>query len=283
MKFRTEIHPQKYPFSIKHSDAVFLMGSCFSDQMGKQFKIHGFQSIDNPMGIAFNPVSIEKHIDHIVNLRPLLRENFVERDGKICSFDVHSRVAGMSEKDFEDKINAIILQSNEFLKSAQVVFVTLGSAWVYEWKETGQIVANCHKKPQNIFNKRLLSLDEIKNSLVNIIAHFKNINSDLKIVFTVSPVRHIKDGFWENNVSKGALQLAIWETVDSLNSFYFPSYELVIDDLRDYRFFSDDLLHPSSQAVEYVWDKLKQSMICESAYFPMSEAFKMYKRNLHIG
>jgi hypothetical protein len=259
------------------------MGSCFSDEMGKQFKIHGFNSIDNPMGIAFNPISIEKHIYHIVNQVSLPPETFVERDKKICSYDIHSRISGVSVKDFEDKINGITSQSYEFLRSTQVAFITLGSAWVYVLKETGQIVANCHKKPQNNFTKRLLNIDEIKGSLANIISHLKQINSNLKIVFTVSPVRHIKDGFWENNVSKGALQIAIWETIDCVESFYFPSYELLIDDLRDYRFFADDMLHPSTQGVEYVWEKLKQSMICETANLPMINALKNYKRKSHIG
>lgn len=261
MNFRTEIPIQKSDFPINYHSKLLFLGSCFAENIGKKFRYYKFQSTINPFGIIFNPVSLEKLIKRVVDKNYFTEKDIFFHNDLWHCFEIHSELSNSNKEEFLDNLNAIIKSTNRQINDLTHCFITLGTSWVYRNNQSNEIVANCHKVPQKEFTKVLLSTKQIEESLQNIVSLIHSLNPNVKFVFTVSPVRHIKDGFIENNVSKANLISSVNTIVkqNSNCSNYFPSYEIVMDELRDYRFYNEDMLHPNQQAIDYIWEKFSFS------------------------
>lgn len=257
MELHLNYTPPLSPVKITHADKIVLIGSCFADNTGEKFLDSKFQALVNPNGILFNPVSIATALHSYI--QPKTRNSKPETSrGLFVSFDHHGSFSSTTKKELEQKINSSRKQAHQFLKEAKFLIITLGSAFAYRHLKTNSIVANCHKLPQQDFKKELLPVETIVAEYTKLIAYLKKMNPALNIIFTVSPVKYLRDGIIENNISKSTLLLAInllRTTNQQLPTFYFPAFELVNDDLRDYRFYKEDMAHPNEQAINYVWKK----------------------------
>ncbi len=265
MKFRTEIKCSKASRQINHNSQIVLIGSCFSEHMVNKFDYFKFNHYSNPFGILFNPMAIQTAVDHCVSKSYYTENNLIHEGDTWLSLNHHSKFNHQKRETVLTEINTQINNGHEALKKATHVIITLGTSWIYQWIETGQTVGNCHKISQKKFSKTMLSVKEVSNSLTNIINAIRTINRDVSMIFTLSPVRHLKDGFTENSLSKAVLLQAIHLATNENNTFYFPAYEIVMDDLRDYRFYKDDLIHPNDLAVNYIWNLFKSSWISEAS------------------
>jgi hypothetical protein len=256
MRFHLNYTPVTSDFKINHASSTFLIGSCFSENIGEKLKDRKFNIRSNPNGNLFNPFSIQTALLQLIQDEKINSKIFLQRDSTYYSFLHHSSVNASAEKELITKINSMTEKSASFLKSCHYLFITFGSACYYHHKTLNCTVANCHKQSALTFEKRLAKTDEIVQEYRSLIKKLNVFNPALKIIFTVSPVKHLKDGVIENNLSKSTLLLAVHQLVsENTNCFYFPAYELVNDDLRDYRFYKEDLAHPNQQAIDYVWDK----------------------------
>jgi len=258
MKLQTQIKLEKQNHNqIDYNSILLLLGSCFSENIGAKFNHFKFQSISNPFGILFHPKAIENLILRAIQQKKYKEKDIFYNNEKWHCFDAHSQLSSTSKKDLLVMLNNKLDLTNEQINNATHIIITLGTAWVYNLIETNKVVANCHKVSQNKFSKLLLTIIEIKESLSTIINTIQSVNPKASIIFTVSPVRHIKDGFMGNSISKSHLISAIHEITDN-KTLYFPSYEIMLDELRDYRFYKSDMLHPSETAVAYIWQKFNQ-------------------------
>ena len=262
MKLRTEISIEKSAFQIDHQSNILLVGSCFSQNIGQVLKNQKFKTLINPLGISYNPISISNLIQRYSNYR---ENEFLENDDLFFNYQLHSKFNSTQIKASLSKANQSLKNQKEFLKTSQIVFISYGTAWVHELADSREITNNCHKQVKNKFRKRLLSVNEIKAAIKNTVAYLNRISKkEIQIVFTVSPIRHVKDGIRENQISKSTLQLAIHEIcIDYSNCTYFPSYEIMLDDLRDYRFYESDLIHPNKVAIDYIWEKFADAYFSE--------------------
>lgn len=255
MDFHLEFTPKPFDVKINHQHNLLLVGSCFTEQVGAKLAGHKFTVHQNPNGILFNPVSISKSISSYIDNRHYGEDDLFYQNESWNSWQHHSRFSNANKETCLSNINESQTSAYEFLKNADWLLVTLGSAFVYQLNNN-EVVANCHKVPTDKFIKRLLSVDEVLFELQNTIEKTLAFNPSLHIIFTISPVRHLRDGFVENNRSKATLIHAVHQLVEKNNAcFYFPAYELVIDDLRDYRFYAEDMVHPNYAATNYVWEK----------------------------
>jgi hypothetical protein len=271
MDFRLEFTPKPFDIKIKHQHNLLLIGSCFTEQIGSKLSNHKFSVLDNPNGILFNPVSIIKSISSYIDNKQYSESDLFYQNECWNSWEHHSRFSKPDVTECLKGINESQSKANAFLKSADWLLITLGSAFVYEL-ENKAVVANCHKVPTDKFVKRLLPVDEVFTGLQHMIEKAKVFNPALKIIFTISPVRHLRDGFIENNRSKATLIQAVHLlTEKNRDCFYFPAYELIIDDLRDYRFFAEDMVHPNYTATNYVWEKFIATCIDEQSQQLMKE------------
>jgi hypothetical protein len=253
--FFSSVSVPKTSISVAYDSPILLMGSCFAQNMGKKLSDSKFPINVNPFGIIYNPISVIKGLKRVIKNQYFLDDELMLHNGKWISLDHHGCFSSFDKTKCLERINSAIEETHQHLKKSGTIFLTFGSAWTYEYPDFG-IVANCHKIPSGQFEKRLLTVKEIISAFEDLSDELKITNSNIKIVFTVSPVRHIKDGLHENNLSKSVLHLAINTIVaQNDNCAYFPAYELVIDELRDYRFYKDDLVHPTELAINYVWDK----------------------------
>lgn len=272
MKFRFEFDIPKLSPPIQHSQSLFLIGSCFTENIGEKLKRNKFAVLENPHGILFNPVSVSEAImDYIEGIKYTANDLFDYNEGW-HSWKHHSRFSDVKQEGSLQKINHSIEQANKFLADTDYVMITLGSAWVYsltaEAKNAieGSIAANNHKAPASWFFRRLLSTEEILSVLDPMMHRLFLFNKKVRIIFTISPVRHLREGVVENNRSKAALIQAVHQLVDKFNRiYYFPAYELVLDDLRDYRFYAEDLVHPNYFATQYVWERFMDACISEDS------------------
>ncbi len=256
MKFRTEVTIEKGDFEINHQSKILFLGSCFAENIGNMLEKSRFRTDINPFGILYNPLSVKKSIEYLLSNKQFTMNDLVRNEGIWHSFAHHGRFSGENAEEVLTAINNRIQFSTQFLLDSYYLFITLGSAWVYFLKSTGDVVSNCHKFQNSIFDRTLISVETIVNELFEVLTLLLQHNPKLKIIFTVSPVRHWKDGANGNQLSKASLLLAISALQKKMPQIsYFPAYELVIDDLRDYRFYADDLLHPNTQAVEYIYEK----------------------------
>jgi lysophospholipase L1-like esterase len=287
MNFRTQI-PLNTSTSlskqskIDYSSKVVLFGSCFSENISKKLIYFKFQNFSNPFGILFHPLAIEMLITNIVNERIYTEKDIFFHNERWHCYEAHSELSNPSKEDLLLKLNAAISTANRQLKEVSHIIITLGTSWTYRLIETDTVVSNCHKVPQKKFLKELLLIDEITNSLEAIITLIKSVNNNIEIIFTVSPVRHLKDGFVENMRSKSHLLSAIHQVVAPRDHIhYFPSYEIMMDDLRDYRFYSSDMIHPNETAINYIWEAFKMVWIHEKSTDLMSEIDTIQKGLSH--
>ncbi|MBQ0148410.1 MAG: GSCFA domain-containing protein [Flavobacteriaceae bacterium] len=265
MHFRTTFDIPESFFKINHQQKILTLGSCFSDEIGSRLVNFKFDGLINPFGIIFNAHSIQNLIERSIHKRYYTADDVHQNGDQFFCFDVHSSFNANSIQDVLNPLNQTLQHVNEYLHQCDVVIITLGTSWVYQWKENKHIVANCHKVNAKQFEKVLLSPEDNFKSMDLIIFDLIKINPNIKIITTVSPVRHIKDGFIENNVSKARLIDALFQLNHKYDQVeYFPSYELVMDDLRDYRFFKEDMIHPSSQAVDYIWRRFSETYFAPS-------------------
>jgi len=254
--FRTEVSLKKTEHSINHNEQLFLIGSCFSENIFSKFIAHKFKAIANPFGIIYNPISIASFLTRTIQNNLFSIDDIDFYNEQYFNFEQHTSLNSNSKNEHLKKLNDIVITTHQYLKTTDYLFITFGTAFVYEHIENKKIVANCHKIPNTQFEKKRLSTKQILDAFSNIINGVNAFNPNCKIIFTVSPVRHWKDGVIENQRSKATLHLAIDYLQHQFSqASYFPSYEIVMDDLRDYRFFEKDMLHPNEQAIEYIWQK----------------------------
>jgi hypothetical protein len=259
MKFRTEIKLQSIGFQLKHSDKILMMGSCFVENIAEKIVRNGFQADVNPFGIVYNPVSLGMGLSGLIQPAVYTGDALFEHQGVYHSFHHHSRFSGLNQALVLEQINRRIRQSSLFLREANRLILTFGTARVYRLASSGEVVANCHKLPATCFREERLSLESIVQQWNELIPRLRALNPALQLLFTVSPIRHLKDGAHENQLNKATLLLAVDALIKANEGcYYFPSYELMLDDLRDYRFYAEDMIHPSQQAIDYIWEKFSE-------------------------
>lgn len=280
--FRTVIKSENYPFKIDYSSKTMFIGSCFSDNIGEKLDKNKFNCDINPFGVLYNPVSIKRSIDLLTHEIFFSGENLFFHNDLWNSFYHHSKFSDVDKERALEKINGRIKHSADFLSDADFLFITLGTAWVFESVETGEIVSNCHKLPAEKFKRRLLNSDEITIEYFQLINNLQNYNPDIKIIFTISPIRHLKDGFVQNQISKSILHVTVNQIQEHYaNCYYFPAYEIMMDDLRDYRFYASDMLHPSEIAIEYLFDFFSNSFFDENTKTLKDKISKLLKAFEH--
>ena len=261
MKFRTEIEIAPIADGIDHTKKVFALGSCFAESISERLRRAKFSVTTNPFGVLFNPLSIASAIDRMADTRAFAVCDIREGREGFFSFDAHSSLDGKTQTEIFANLNQAVAQGSKALHDAEWVVLTFGTAWIYE--REGKVVANCHKQPAKEFERRRLSVAEIVERYQPL---FEGVLRDKRVILTVSPVRHLGDGLQENSVSKAILRLAVEELVAKYeNAHYFPSFEILIDDLRDYRYYNDDLAHPSKMAVDYVWERFCEYALTDKA------------------
>ena len=278
--FRTEFIPNIRNFDIKHHHKIMFIGSCFSDNISSKLMERKFDVLSNPYGVLFNPISIFTALKEIITNKSYTETDLGFHNELFYSFQHHSSFSDVQLESALSKINNQIQKAHSFLKESQFLFVTFGTAWVYSYQN--KIVANCHKIPNQQFEKVLLESNQIKEEWKAIATILQEFNPNLKIVFTVSPVRHLKDGFEENNLSKAVLRNAIYQIQKENNALqYFPSYEIMMDDLRDYRFYKSDMLHPNEDAVNYIWQKFSTTFFNENTQTLNQRVYKLFLATQH--
>lgn len=252
MKFRTEIAIAPWHTPIDYSHNIVSLGSCFATNIAERLHKHKFRITASPTGILFNPASIAAAVRDMAEGRSVTAEELITLDDSYVSHRFHSSLAGSTAEEAMARMNEALERGREAVATADTLIITLGTAWVYRLRTTGEVVANCHKQPRNMFCRELLSIDEIVTCLEDIVRHTK-----CRIVLTLSPVRHIGEGMEDNSLSKALLRVAINEVATRHRErvVYFPSYEIMMDDLRDYRFYADDLVHPTAMAVDYIAER----------------------------
>ena len=282
MQFSTKIPIQKCNFPIDYDSKILLLGSCFAENIGRKFEYFKFQSTTNPFGIIFNAVSLEKLIRRAVENRTFTENDIFYHNELWHCYEVHSELSHPYKEEFLNNLNLILETTKNQINSLSHCIITLGTSWVYTNIESNEIVANCHKVPQKQFVKELLSIAQIEASLQNIISEIHAVNPKCNFVFTVSPVRHIKDGFVENTLSKAHLISALNASNFQLpTSSYFPSYEIMMDELRDYRFYGEDMLHPNQTAIDYIWIKFFENYVDEKEFGLMNQVCEIQRALKH--
>ena len=262
--FHLNFKPQVSQNKISRTDTVLFIGSCFSETINQKLVDLKFNTLSNPLGIVFNPKSMCTTLLNCIHKTEFSESHFVEKDNQWFSLDAHSSIFSEQKENLKNTIKQTVEVWNQKIKMANWLIITFGTAYYYEINETKQIAANCHKLPANYFTKKILSVASIVSDYDAIINKLKIINPNLKIIFTVSPVKHLRDGVVENNLSKSILIQSVHELTNKYNNcFYFPSYELITDDLRDYRFYESDMAHPTKQATNYVFDKFVEVYFTE--------------------
>ncbi len=255
MNLRTELS-LKYEGKIDLKDPVLTLGSCFAQSIGQKFADNKFHIIINPFGSSYHPLSIHKLLLYTALQEYPQKNTFLENHGVYLNYDFHSMFNNIKEVDLQKIISETIGSLHYQLKNCKALILTYGTSWIYERRDTGETVANCHKMPSGLFTKRLTTVEEINESFRRVYKTILSINPGIRLFLTVSPVRHVKDTLELNNVSKSVLRVACHQLCEEFSEVsYFPAYEIMIDDLRDYRFYKDDLIHPTELAEAYIWQK----------------------------
>ena len=272
---------------IDYKSKVLLLGSCFVENIGDKLEYFKFQNLQNPFGILFNPKAIERFVTNAVDEKSYVDKDIFFHNEQWHCFDAHSVLSSPVKEDLLSNLNRQIRFTKEYISQATHVILTLGTSWVYYSSDKNDYVANCHKVPQRKFDKELMSIETITESLEVILGRIKRINNETQVIFTVSPVRHIKDGFIENMRSKAHLISAIHGLLDKQSMIkndllhYFPSYEIMMDELRDYRFYKEDMIHPNRTAIDYIWEAFKNVWISRKIFSAMNEVDTIQKGMLH--
>jgi lysophospholipase L1-like esterase len=280
MKLQTLVPLEISKNPISYESEILSLGSCFAENMGSKLRYYKFQSVVNPFGILFHPLAIENLISRAMAEEAYTKADIFFLNERWHCFVGHSVLSDAAGEMLLDRLNNGLQKTYQKILGASHMIITLGTAWVYRNKASGAIVANCHKVPQNQFTKELLSADEIAFSLERIINVIQSKNPYLQLIFTVSPVRHLKDGFVENQRSKAHLIAGIHNVLNKKYISYFPSYEIMMDELRDYRFYAEDMVHPNDLAITYIWEKFKENWVHEKAY-PVMEKVGEVQRGLN--
>lgn len=281
--FRTEINPDPSEIRISHETKILLTGSCFAVNIGSYLKDLLFPLRVNPFGVVYNPVSVLNTLGILLDEEQFTKEDLEFRNELWFSWDHHSSFSGTDPDACLSRINSEIEASAKHLKECRVLLITFGTAWIYKLKGTGRIVSNCHKIPAVEFERILLQPEDIISVWKNFLNELFTTIPELQVIFTISPVRHWKEGAHGNQLSKAVLHLAVDKLVRSfpLKTDYFPAYEILLDDLRDYRFYADDLLHPNTQAIEYIQDKFSQTYFEPDTIELNKEILKLVKARNH--
>jgi hypothetical protein len=282
MQFRTKISIPQTDFKIDYNAKIVSLGSCFAVNMADKFDYFKFENSCNPFGILFHPLAIEKLIDFAVSGKQFTEKDIFFHNERWHCFDAHSDLSNANKEELIANLNAIVIATKLQLEAASHIIITYGTSWVYRNIVTNEIVANCHKVPQAAFSKEILSVETIKKSMENTLDLIQKINPNVNFIFTVSPVRHLKDGFVENQLSKAHLISALHSSNFQLpTSSYFPSYEIMMDELRDYRFYAEDMIHPNSVAIDYIWKQFSETSISEEIHSIMKEVETIQKGLAH--
>lgn len=279
--FTLPFHIPQNPIKIRLKDPIFSIGSCFADNIGDKLKAHKFDITTNPLGIIYNPYSSFKNLKLILS-EGIDPENFIKNGNIYFHWDTHSAISGTDLNTFKVLLEERSRLSRQRLINSEWLIITFGTIFAYRYRSNDKIVANCHKIPQREFERLSLTTEEIKEDYQETLELIRSINPRLKVILTVSPVRHIRDGLVENNISKATLIKAVHEILqEDPNCFYFPSYEIMIDELRDYRFYKSDMIHPSSQAVDYIWNKFAEVFFDQETLNFLEEWRKILKSLSH--
>lgn len=282
MKLQTTIglQPAKNPLDYKSRSV--LLGSCFASNIGTKLHFYKFRSIQNPFGILFHPAAIEKLLARAVSKKDYQEFELFHQHERWHCFDAHSDLSNVSREELLLNLNKELQITREGIINATHIFITLGTAWVYRNKKSLEVVANCHKVPQKNFDKVLFTPNQVVSSLENMVGLVRSLNTKATLIFNVSPVRHLKDGFVENQRSKAHLITAIHQLIENSEDdqlCYFPSYEIMMDELRDYRFYASDMVHPNELGIDYIWEKFKEGWISKKA-LPVMEAVSGIQKGL---
>jgi hypothetical protein len=282
MEFRTTFRIEPSQHKLTYDDRVMLIGSCFTSSVGSKMEMGKMDVMINPAGTVYNPVSVCNTLDIITSGKQFTRDDLLYHDGLWFSFFHYTDFSSEDPVTALEKINSKLKEAADFLGKSTFLFITFGTARIFRWKKSGLIVSNCHKIPADQFSSELLSVQEVVTHWSRQLDKLNTMFPQLKVIFTISPVRHWKDGAHGNQVSKSVLFLAVEELLGHpANPEYFPAYELVMDDLRDYRFYNDDMLHPSPEAINYVWDAFSESYFDRTTAMIWSDAVKITKACSH--
>ncbi len=263
MQLQTIVPIKSLENPINYHSKIVSVGSCFAVNMAQRFRQYQFQNTVNPLGILFHPLAIAKLIDFAVNDKVFIANDVFLHNEIWSCFDAHSDLNELEQEDIIDTLNAKIQALRKNVSEATHCILTFGTAWVYRHIQNNQLVANCHKIPQKEFSKELLTVEICQQAIESIERGIRILNPNIQIIYTISPVRHIKDGYVENQRSKAHLIAALHQHLEKnlSNNYYFPSYEIVMDELRDYRFFAKDLIHPNEIAIDYIWERFVEKCI----------------------
>ena len=278
LQLRTPIEPLKYPFQIGYTDGLVLIGSCFVEHIGTQLTQLGFNTVMNPSGIVFNPKSIFTTLNHVLTNKQYRESDLIFNRQLWCSLDHHGRFSSTNVLETLNLMQQEIDTAHQKLKTAQFLWLTFGTAYAYKYLEKNQYVANCHKFPSHYFEQNLLSTSEIVSDFESVITSLKRFNPEIKIIFSISPVRHLANGLVGNTRSKSILLTAVHQIIENAaDCFYFPSYEILMDDLRDYRFYSSDLCHINEIGVTYIWNYFKDCFFSQETLLLQAQAEQLLK------
>lgn len=267
---------------INYNSNICLLGSCFSENIGNKLSYYKFQVFQNPFGILFHPKAIENLLTKAINQEKYTENDIFFLNERWHCFEAHSELSHEDKSQLLSYLNSAIVKTHKALQEASHIIITLGTAWIYRHNETDTVVANCHKVSQKQFSKELLSVEEVATSVKNCLALLKKVTPTITSIFTVSPVRHLKDGFVENQQSKAHLLAGIHQAVNMKNQVhYFPSYEIIMDELRDYRFYQEDMIHPNTTAIAYIWEKFTQAWIAKESETTMQKVEAIQKGLSH--
>ena len=283
MNLQTPVILQKASFDISHRSTMLLFGSCFSENIGLKLIENKFSVNVNPFGVLYNPFSISRAINRLLDKKLFSDEDFVQHNNTYHSFMHHGSFSNPSLNDALSHINNEFALASTQLEAADYLLITFGTAYVFRWKNTNEIVGNCHKIPANRFVRERLTIDEITATWKKLVERLLVLNPNLKILFTVSPIRHFKDGAHDNQLSKSILHLSIDNLMSQFpsNAFYFPAYEIMMDELRDYRFYADDMLHPSQLAQNYIWNRFGECYFSKETHSIIVEWQRINQSLLH--
>lgn len=278
MMWQTVVDIEKPDFSVDYHSRWMLIGSCFAENMGMKLMENRFAVDCNPCGIVYNPESVAQVLERLMDERVVTPDELIWHEGKWMSWGHHGRFSASEREVCLEKMNARIYRGAEQLRRADVLLITFGTSWVYRYLQSGCVVANCHRFPECDFERFRLSVPEIVGLYERLLEQLERINPGVRVLFTVSPIRHWKDGAHGNQLSKSVLLLAIDELVKRRKRvYYFPSYEIVLDELRDYRFYAEDMLHVSGQAVDYIWTRFRDTFLSADALQVMRQVEKINK------
>jgi hypothetical protein len=266
MRWQTETHIPIFPFRINHESNLLLLGSCFAENIGAQLAHYKFRVAQNPFGIVYNPLSLLHNLRILGSTKMYSASDLHFANGRHFSFDHHSRFSAASAEETLQNINGHLAAAREMLPKTNVAFVSLGTAFYWWLKSEERVVNNCHKQPAKWFEQRRASVIEVRSALTETVLLLQKASPDIQVVFTISPIRHLKHGSAGNQLSKATLMVAAQELAEGMeNVHYFPSYELLLDDLRDYRWYEEDLIHPNKMAVDYIWEKFSETLLAEES------------------